>query len=191
MVDDIPQLTPPKIKRLIASYDRAEAMAAQRARERRANALFKATAHEDTKAIEKILGVIDPERIEQIQGTGLKKPAAKLVAKIERADDILRHRVDRSKASTALRQRHLVELLTTPGTRCSLSRAWKLSYGSTHHPSLASLLKSPAILDLFKQAIDTGRSLPSGTGLAKQVLRALELPDDFMSYRDEDISELL
>jgi hypothetical protein len=56
------------------------------------------------------------------------------------------------------RQRALVDALTS-GSRCSLSRAWRLAGWKKHHPSLDQLLASPGVMRLFREAVEAGRSL--------------------------------
>ena len=57
------------------------------------------------------------------------------------------------------RQRELVRLLTS-NTRCSLNQAMKLSGYGRHNANLAQILRSPAIVALFREAVEQGRILP-------------------------------
>ena len=57
------------------------------------------------------------------------------------------------------RQRELVRILTSGG-RVSLNRAWRNSGYTNHHPSLGQMLNSPAVVALFREAIEAGRVLP-------------------------------
>jgi hypothetical protein len=57
------------------------------------------------------------------------------------------------------RQRELVRILTSGG-RCSPNRAWRHAGFQNHHPSLGQMLRSPAIVELFREAVAAGKILP-------------------------------
>jgi hypothetical protein len=66
-------------------------------------------------------------------------------------------RVDRSAEATVARTNALVDVLFS-GTRCSLSRAYKLANYGKHHPHLKALLLNKGILARMRWHIDQGHS---------------------------------
>ena len=72
------------------------------------------------------------------------------------------------------KQRKLVELLTA-GYGLSLNGAMRHAHYGRHRPSLDQLLQSPTVVDLFRDAIEAGRTLPPK--FADRILQAVAEAD--------------
>jgi hypothetical protein len=100
--------------------------------------------------------------------------------------------IERTPEAIDQRQRALVNALFAG---CgSLNRAWHLSYGSRHSPSLKSLLRSEDFRGLFREGLDAGKRLPPA--LEDRIKRAVYPPadpfaDDPPRWKTEDIACLL
>jgi hypothetical protein len=68
-------------------------------------------------------------------------------------------RVDRTPSVVEARQRELVRLLCSGG-RVSVNRCWRLAGYHNHHASLDQILRSAAVVRLFRDAVAEGKTLP-------------------------------
>lgn len=68
------------------------------------------------------------------------------------------------------RQRELVRVLTS-GQRCSLNRALRCAGYARHNASLDQMLRSPALVALFANAVERGDPLP--VAHARRIMAAI------------------
>jgi hypothetical protein len=143
MMTNVPHLIPPKVRQYLKTVERQQ----ERAQQQRTAKICKLiAAGKRDEAIELMVGdrCPVPSRVQDMVDAMPPEP---------------KRTGDRPKVMTMLRQRKIVEILTS-GNRCSINRAWKLAGYGNHQQSLDQLLSSPAVLDLFQQAVDQGRPLP-------------------------------